>query len=745
MASYTPEEIEEINTRAANEIQKLGYVTTETKQALVSMSTGVKGLTETMAKGFKGLGSAAMGLTKSLADGNIGQSVFNDSIDATSNALGDLVGMIPYVGGALKALAKGTGDYAQAVNKQADALFNSYQEMSKIGASGAGGITSIFENLQKLNLGVNELDKFVAIVSENSGTLASFGKTVGEGLDEFARISDAVQHSNVGREFREMGISVDEINKGIIGYTNMQRLVGGRQKMTTDELIVASKDYIREVDLLAKITGANRKEQEDSKESAMAEERYAGYKYELDQRAKMGDKAAAAQAKTVESTQTMLGKQFGPETRKGFLNILSGTINTPEAKKLLLSFPEAAAVAGKKVFEQGEFEAAMTRDMSKQALEQSSQLAQIGVNNKTYMSFQETLKGKAYLEAGTYDERIKKAKEQTKVDDANTKAIAATREKNMAARDNLQNIINAGIGPVTTAMEYAATATDAAADAMVKMANKLGVDVKPRSAAGAAAAKPAGSRQTAEERAVAKATAPGIGRADAKASAEKYLGKAISDNEFSALIKATHAEAAGGKKASQQEQAMIMASVINRARTDRGGIMGALTAKNQFQSVTGTANEPGPSEQYRRGPENDRLKSIEDATKMLQGISLQQKNFTAADAKAYGPGTNIGYRDKMLAAGGSVVGGSVFQTAPPAAGGYKFGGIANGPEAGYDTTLHGTEAVVPLPDGRTIPVQIAGSNEQMGLMSAQLSRLDDLVRVMQSQLGVSQKLLQYAQ
>jgi hypothetical protein len=99
----------------------------------------------------------------------------------------------------------------------------------------------------------------------------------------------------------------------------------------------------------------------------------------------------------------------------------------------------------------------------------------------------------------------------------------------------------------------------------------------------------------------------------------------------------------------------------------------------------------------------------------------------------------------MIAAGGAVVGGSVFQTAPPAGGGYKFGGIASGPEAGYNTTLHGTEAVVPLPDGRSIPVQIAGSDEQMELMSAQLSKLDDIMRVMQSQLGVSQKLLQYAQ
>lgn len=40
--------------------------------------------------------------------------------------------------------------------------------------------------------------------------------------------------------------------------------------------------------------------------------------------------------------------------------------------------------------------------------------------------------------------------------------------------------------------------------------------------------------------------------------------------------------------------------------------------------------------------------------------------------------------------------------------GYSTGGIASGPETGYSATLHGTEAVVPLPDGKRIPVEISG-------------------------------------
>ena len=38
------------------------------------------------------------------------------------------------------------------------------------------------------------------------------------------------------------------------------------------------------------------------------------------------------------------------------------------------------------------------------------------------------------------------------------------------------------------------------------------------------------------------------------------------------------------------------------------------------------------------------------------------------------------------------------------------GGIATGPESGYPVELHGTEAVVPLPDGRSIPVEMQGNS-----------------------------------
>jgi len=41
--------------------------------------------------------------------------------------------------------------------------------------------------------------------------------------------------------------------------------------------------------------------------------------------------------------------------------------------------------------------------------------------------------------------------------------------------------------------------------------------------------------------------------------------------------------------------------------------------------------------------------------------------------------------------------------------GYATGGIARGSTSGYPAVLHGTEAVVPLPNGRSIPVEMKDS------------------------------------
>jgi hypothetical protein len=60
----------------------------------------------------------------------------------------------------------------------------------------------------------------------------------------------------------------------------------------------------------------------------------------------------------------------------------------------------------------------------------------------------------------------------------------------------------------------------------------------------------------------------------------------------------------------------------------------------------------------------------------------------------------LGFRDGGIASEGKRVHG------------YSTGGVAKGSTSGYPAILHGTEAVVPLPNGKSIPVEMQGGGSQ---------------------------------
>ena len=68
------------------------------------------------------------------------------------------------------------------------------------------------------------------------------------------------------------------------------------------------------------------------------------------------------------------------------------------------------------------------------------------------------------------------------------------------------------------------------------------------------------------------------------------------------------------------------------------------------------------------------------------------------------------------------------------------GGIATGPVSGYAATLHGTEAVVPLPDGKNIPVNLDTSSITTALQH-QTATISELLRAQQQSNQLTSQLL----
>ena len=148
----------------------------------------------------------------------------------------------------------------------------------------------------------------------------------------------------------------------------------------------------------------------------------------------------------------------------------------------------------------------------------------------------------------------------------------------------------------------------------------------------------------------------------AKEVVEEFLGSSISDEEMNMLIRATAAEASPNS----QERAAVAAVILNRARSSRfpDGIRAVLTQRNQFQAVTGTRYDPGPSSNFTNMSEQTGAQIIGAFIQYLPRMDKSWLNFTSNNPRAYGRGTNINFMYAMRNARDSqVIGQTVFGTA----------------------------------------------------------------------------------
>jgi hypothetical protein len=72
---------------------------------------------------------------------------------------------------------------------------------------------------------------------------------------------------------------------------------------------------------------------------------------------------------------------------------------------------------------------------------------------------------------------------------------------------------------------------------------------------------------------------------------------------------------------------------------------------------------------------------------------------------------------------------------------FSDGGIADGPGSGYNAKLHGTEAVVPLPDNRSIPVSL-DSSSITAAVHQQTGVLSEILRAMQNTNSLTSQIVQ---
>jgi Sec-independent protein translocase protein TatA len=119
----------------------------------------------------------------------------------------------------------------------------------------------------------------------------------------------------------------------------------------------------------------------------------------------------------------------------------------------------------------------------------------------------------------------------------------------------------------------------------------------------------------------------------------------------------------------------------------------------------------------------------DDTSKVTARTSLITNTVLGPKMRGYGPIFGKSTSDQSVKSSPS----SADKTSSaPSSGVLAFakGGISSGSLSGYSATLHGTEAVIPLPDGKSVPVSLDSSSlnaviqEQTSILSSILSSMD---------------------
>jgi len=209
-----------------------------------------------------------------------------------------------------------------------------------VGATSATGVRGMRESAIDAGL---SLSQFSNVIQENSRALAfSTGSTM-RGADVLAGLAQEAGESGLRRQFRALGISLEQQNDFFADYLEFNTLLGAQQNRSVREQTLAARDYILELDELARLTGLSRKEAQAELEQQRANARFLSAQRRAV--ARFGPEIGGAIAKDMEKALLIIAERGSPELAAGIRDLFGGP-NTEAARSALTALgPSALAAA----------------------------------------------------------------------------------------------------------------------------------------------------------------------------------------------------------------------------------------------------------------------------------------------------------------------------------------------------------------------------------------------------------------
>lgn len=696
---------------------------------------------------IKGVGKAAISMSKDLYAGQRGAQVsakamteLADTIGSAAQGIGLALMLIPGVGvaariagGALTLFGVGAKAAAKANElgaEQADKLFKSFRELSKIGAATEEGMDGAFNVMQTLGMTAAELEDFNKLITTNGTALARMGATAAQGTKLFAEVAGTLYKSDTGRQLEMLGVSAQEQREAALIYMSIQARTGQLQLKSTQQLVAESANFVKELDLAARLTGQTREDQAKAREAALTEERFRSAVVAARMR---GDDAEQQRLQRAADIAGAL-KAFG-DTRgaTGVLQLAAsgGAMTTPEAVAAEMTYGVNKILADPN----SPLPEAL-KGMVENAKRQQRGLAEtnrmIGtiegiqtnvVSIDDFVTRMQPLINEAARQGKTLNEFLETEQGKLMAAGGDTKLMTDAGRMQQSAAMTQDSIVKS----YNAAAAVNKSASDTFRSAVNTFASAVGAKPVPGGTPSSGA--PSGGAPS--------GGGPGTGGGNLKGAAAKNLNPG--NLRFIGQSGATMGSGGFAKFETVDAGLVALAGDLNAKLTGRSAhgkldTVGSLISKYAPPNENDTkayidkvSRFMGVDPNAKIGNDPKTLAKLMTAIVGVENHGDPTKGYNFRSGIQYGVAKTLGID-------------------PGDVGSFRYGGVTSGPRSGYSAVLHGTEAIVPLPDGRSIPVKMpdmaAGMDTQIGVMSSQLMRLEEIVSVMKDQVSVSNKILQ---
>jgi predicted chitinase/murein DD-endopeptidase MepM/ murein hydrolase activator NlpD len=415
--------------------------------------------------GLEALGRNALLLGKKLGAGEAGASDFAGAINDTVQSVTKYTKYLGKVGFVVSTVLSSLTKYGEAVAKQGDKQYRVFEQLQQSGAAATGGLTEVNAMLGKFGLSVDEAGKMLDLMAGNAQALVMFRGTVADGAKAMANIVDEVGNSGLRRELKLLGVSYEEQRQSMAAYITQQSRLGLAQTRDYKQMAQGAAEYMREQDAITRATSATRKQQEDAQNRAMAQE---AFRTRINQMKRSSDPNERAQANRDLAAVKMIESEFGPEIATQMAALMSGFTTEVSMGIQKLTGAQAGTIAQRK-----DLTPEQQTDLLRDALRQGQQGIgeTLGLTNNFLKETSIPLdKLSDALDRGPLTERMARARGAQGVLDKGAPGIPGMvdiDEANLKTKRAMQDFLQLGVIPVTTAMSKLAKITGYIAENLV--------------------------------------------------------------------------------------------------------------------------------------------------------------------------------------------------------------------------------------------------------------------------------------